>query len=530
MGGRAVIDGLSDDLLIMIFMELSRLRRSRPLTRWFTPEPHAHAYAHVCRRWRSVALQRPLLWDHVELGNNDEFMHTLVLRSQNVPLTIRTDSRMSPTCVPLTFDLAHDTRHRLHCLELCVTSTNLPEIFNRFQSTFPVLRHLLLQFTQPSISTPDSEPPTFMLSALAASTPNLISLSLHSCNLITRDGDEMTASLVSLTQLRVSGEARSNIWPAVSLEVLACLPQLKSLQLHHALLDTEMDAGLPVPVALPHLAELTLFHSHYYTMTTLQSLRVPNDCHIGITATALHDPLLAMTLNPIIPVARYIAPTIIDTSGARPRSLLRFEVGFRQMHGFSLSNSGIQFRGWFTDELPLVNTSEHTMLNESEAPHMSVYFQSELRFFMPSPPLVTQYGHVMSTFCSSLSLVNVQTLVVSLGRFQADESDEDISPLAKDFDQWCPRVRVLAVRFMTMKHVCDLLAMTDETSLLFPVLQHLILLRLRSIPRQLDRLLETLEKRRAHRSQLESIQFVECDPIPESTLDRFRGIAITTWR
>ncbi|KAL4242685.1 hypothetical protein ABKN59_011636 [Abortiporus biennis] len=75
---------LPSELLLDIFQEYADLSRSDI----FTPKNQWIRITHVCSFWRTIALDYPLLWNHILLTGNSECVNEMIKRSQKTPLIV----------------------------------------------------------------------------------------------------------------------------------------------------------------------------------------------------------------------------------------------------------------------------------------------------------------------------------------------------------------------------------------------------------------------------------------------------------
>ncbi|KAJ3555151.1 hypothetical protein NM688_g2732 [Phlebia brevispora] len=235
---------------------------------------HWYPLLHVCRRWRDVALECPVLWNRVDVTNPCWTTEMLRL-SKKAPLTLKaegysTRSRIMDACNEV---LAHSDRLRsLHlsgfhdCLTaLCASVTEGPD-----------LRSLVLRHCHWLADVNILElPATF----LERGAPRLERLELQKC-VVAWDSPLLTSSL-NLVKLVIQGiDKHKPTYPQL-LRMLSNMPSLQHLHLDNVLplpYPSVIDIT-PIPLSLQSLhvsgtpAELGCFFRHF-SVTASASLTI----------------------------------------------------------------------------------------------------------------------------------------------------------------------------------------------------------------------------------------------------------------
>jgi hypothetical protein len=276
------ISSLPTELIDAIFSLLHIPGTSPPSTSTLGGKPDHLAWlrvAHVCRRWREVALNQPLFWSHIDFTTiSSAGAAEILARAKTAPLHLEAkvpishwdDSRFSEFRKELQAHVSH-IRH----LDLNAEPAQFVRTVKGLTSPAPTLEHL-------SLTLQDYEDTTYILGPIPDSlfdgfAPRLSSLELRNCgikwtsrllrgleHLNIRDShhrpslsswldalDEMP-QLKTLTLLWASPIAPDNIPHPSNIERTVTLPSLTLFEIN----ETVSDCGL----ALAHLVLPSLTH------------------------------------------------------------------------------------------------------------------------------------------------------------------------------------------------------------------------------------------------------------------------------
>ena len=284
---QAPIHGLPDELLEIIFL----INTSRPLTikqgnENHTYDPHSTTLAstQVCRRWRTVALDYPVIWSRIIDYERHplEWIETLLARSGSSLIDV--GGVLEPVKL-------QDTRGKLVLQSIFqrITALKSVSLYIRWAPWESICRSFLahpapnLEFLNLTTSCPF--PDCLYLNPLFADkAPRLRRLHLQRCLI-----DFSSAVLSNLTQLSVSDITAPNLtlttpnpWkvaPSVAgwLRVLKNIPGLRFLTLNAAISHFTEPEPLPV-VDLPHLVLLTISARLHPGMSLIDHLNIPPSC------------------------------------------------------------------------------------------------------------------------------------------------------------------------------------------------------------------------------------------------------------
>ncbi|KAI9453528.1 hypothetical protein BJY52DRAFT_834031 [Lactarius psammicola] len=187
---------------------------------------------HVCRQWREIALDLPLLWSHVDFTTVSPAGATEILaRAKKAPLSLEArlpifrwdDSRFSA----LQQELRTHVSHICH-LSISAESVYLQRTIEALISPAPILEYLSLSIEKYRHRTPlrVSIPDTLF----NGTTPRLSCLKLCDCNISWKS--PLLKGLKNLEILTLSVSKRPKL--AVWLDALDEMPQLKRLVLRSA--------------------------------------------------------------------------------------------------------------------------------------------------------------------------------------------------------------------------------------------------------------------------------------------------------
>ncbi|KZV77096.1 hypothetical protein PENSPDRAFT_281103 [Peniophora sp. CONT] len=138
---------LPPELLCRIFMSvsedgsLSRYKYSRGLSSsWLS-------VTHVCRVWRSVALNCAQLWTTMPINISRKWTQAFLLRSKAAPINVAETCSHHSRVRPWLFSLIEDNMSRVSMLELEGAPSNLQELVNLFTGHTSALRKLAINHT-----------------------------------------------------------------------------------------------------------------------------------------------------------------------------------------------------------------------------------------------------------------------------------------------------------------------------------------------------------------------------------------------
>ena len=104
--------------------------------------------AHVCHRWREIALNQPLFWSYVDFTNFSLAGATEVLsRAKNSPLYLKARIPRNDITKLSAFK-EENQQHvsQIRFLDICAMQTQLYNILQTLLSPAPILEHLSLSF------------------------------------------------------------------------------------------------------------------------------------------------------------------------------------------------------------------------------------------------------------------------------------------------------------------------------------------------------------------------------------------------
>ncbi|EAU84228.2 hypothetical protein CC1G_08158 [Coprinopsis cinerea okayama7 len=137
---------LPDEILLEIFMEVQYAYRLqlRPF-QWVPP------IAHVCRRWRDIALSAPMLWTNIT-NRPLSWLEPALERSQTSPLSIylSTSCNMLPESAEQRLEQVVGNKDRLKKFGITSTPEVVEKWIMRLPSSAPFLEKLALISTRPS--------------------------------------------------------------------------------------------------------------------------------------------------------------------------------------------------------------------------------------------------------------------------------------------------------------------------------------------------------------------------------------------
>jgi F-box-like len=263
----APISILPEDIMGTIFLEVKTTAEGSDENRkaWILS-------SHVCRRWRDMMLDYPLLWSGFAPGDVS-LLEQALARSKDVPLTIKFHSNSAIESALPVLSKALSQTSRLKDLNLRGYATTLERVFAPLITAAPILQVLSIESTDGLASlSPDF---------LNQDAPSLQELRLK----------DYTVSLTSpllrgLTHLMMHVDETSASIPGNDvLNALGGMAGLVDLDLDLGNVDTDdMESSRPA-TELPHLKKLTLKRSG----RLFPSLRVPAACKVWVSCAKVTE-------------------------------------------------------------------------------------------------------------------------------------------------------------------------------------------------------------------------------------------------
>ena len=287
----APIEGLPNEILEVIFLiNTSKLVEQGNENDFYDPHSTTLATAQVCRRWRAVALDYPVIWSRIinYEQHSPLWIETLLMRSGSALIDVGGDSEFEPVKLqhPRGKPVLQSIFQRISSLKtvsLHIRRAPWESICRSFLGhPAPNLEFLNLITSCPF---PDCLYPNCLF---ADDAPRLRRLHLERCLI-----DFSSSVLSNLTELTVRNVApisvisalanshRLKVPPSVAgwLRVLKNIPALRFLTLSSAISHFTEHEPLPV-VDLPHLALLTINTRFYSGISLIDHLNIPPLCGI----------------------------------------------------------------------------------------------------------------------------------------------------------------------------------------------------------------------------------------------------------
>jgi hypothetical protein len=246
--------------------------------------------AHVCRRWREIALNHPLLWSHFDFTTVSPTGATEILaRARMAPLYLEAkvpeylwdDARF----VAFQKELQTHLSHICH-LRISAVPHHLNRTLGGLISPAPTLEHLSLSTERcPSRRQLHASVPDALFDA---KSPRLSSLELLNCNISWKS--PLLKGLKSLIiKLTVSARPSLTDW----LDALGEMPQLKRLILHSASPSApRFPFHVERTITLPSLAHFDISASEQDCGFALAHLVLPALTSLCVTARSGHPTLV----------------------------------------------------------------------------------------------------------------------------------------------------------------------------------------------------------------------------------------------
>lgn len=247
------------------------------------------AVTHVCRRWRDVALNAPVLWTNIRLMRA-ECVEAFLQRSQQAPLTVHSTKSLTPQEPDVVAMFKHvlECAARIQELDIPIPAPEVDQTLGRH--TFPQLNQLSLRVQKWGES---REALPYFLADGGDVCPHLNHLKISQYSFPV--GRLLFSP--SMKVLILDSCAADSTWADV-FSSLRAMPQLEFLSLSGSLpqtvapIDSTALASLEGgPVSLPRLRTLRLSASAVSCATLLKHLAIRNVAATAITvATNLSDP------------------------------------------------------------------------------------------------------------------------------------------------------------------------------------------------------------------------------------------------
>lgn len=321
------ISSLPVELIDGIFSYLRIPGTSPPFARGDKRDPLEWLrVAHVCHRWREIALNQPLFWSYVDFTNLSLAGAIEVLsRARNTPLYLEAkiprkywnDTTSGVAKLATLQEVIQQHASQIRYLYISATQTQLYKTLQALISPAPVLEYLSLSFEVYIVSSP------FPTALFDGTMPRLSHLKLRGCDISWE-----SPLLKRLTYLDIrspSYDARPGL--ATWLDSLEAMPQLETLIVHSASPVAPSNASPPLDVkrsiTLPCLTRLDILATPRDCALALGHLDLPTLTRLSVT-TKVHS---SSQLHRILP---YVALHAHGPKGAQPlQSMLLYTRDFQ---------------------------------------------------------------------------------------------------------------------------------------------------------------------------------------------------------
>ena len=219
----------------------------------------------VCRRWRAVALQCPMLWTHICLSDY-HLTRKMLRRSKNLPIFVESDlsSRRNSRLFQAMW-IALDHLPRIQALHIRSSLSQLQRIFTKLTGPAPILESLHISKIY-NRHTAGGDVFTVPAHLFHGNLPRLRRIQLRGCNF-----EWASPNLSHLTHLEVCGSATSHrVDASTVLTVLQATPLLEVLCLENCVTDSTAIVSTREPVILDHLSHLRLDEDSFRIISYLQ--------------------------------------------------------------------------------------------------------------------------------------------------------------------------------------------------------------------------------------------------------------------
>ncbi|KAG7095746.1 hypothetical protein E1B28_006456 [Marasmius oreades] len=230
------------------------------------------SFTHVCRQWRIVAFDNPLLWTTPDFSRI-RLVPLMLKNSRSVPLTLMAEIRCSKDSDAFLLALQHVSRTKTICLKCDGDEMN--KIIPALLQPAPLLRTLSLVCRDDTPERAPVIPPNF----LANNVSKLTSLTITNCRI---HWDSLTLRDLSSLSIRVS-PCRHHVLPVQEfVAVLRRMPRIQELKLHGLRIQWEAGAHSPHAVSLRYLRYLELGRDALRCASILNHINIPSAATIDL--------------------------------------------------------------------------------------------------------------------------------------------------------------------------------------------------------------------------------------------------------
>ncbi|KAL4243988.1 hypothetical protein ABKN59_010771 [Abortiporus biennis] len=402
------IASLPDEILSEIFLIYRLVNETKSFQR--VPRNLENHYiffriTHVCRRWRQVAHQTPLLWTnivcyprvhaHKDIPVYDEIVSTMLELSQAVPLrfTLQYNWPEHPKLVTALRENIHRITYLLANIPTSILGLGAPIIFELFKFPIPQLRHLHIVSSQlPSELNPEQ------ISLSGAQLPVLESLSLENFPMETAlQLIRPTLKSFSFTQMFSRRVVPRNTF----LHALLSMPSLEILEIVNGGFG-QWPSPPPTLISLHRIKKITIVDGFDILMWFLSVLRIPRDAHLGLSISSPLDYISLQRLQDFS--HKYKALLDFSFGGPRPKPVdVTLHVG---APGFTESFRIEAFSQFLTEEELDLPDMHNAITGSSFEP------VSPSSFYLSFP--ASSRAVFTKQLCSSLPLDDAQRICLTI--------------------------------------------------------------------------------------------------------------------